>query len=323
MSTEYEENIAYKNGKFINYPHIDKLKANQNINFSECRIFPKLDGSNCQINFDTETNQLKFGSRNRTITNESDMSNFVKKFSKNENILNFFKENKELTLFGEYLIPNRKKLYKKEFEKEFIIFDVVVRDEYFLDYDEYKLLLDKFNLLYIEPLAINDNQTIDEIVSSLKTKFINDNAHDEGIVIKKKGKFLLDTSDRVCKIICDEWSQINDAKRSRINNIKNQNQNNDLNENVFEELKATYCTMSYINKELEKLFPQQQISNESKDLFTTSLKEDINEYGKKKVINLIMNDFVKIELASLRNTEYAKYIKRLADCMAVNLQDLF
>ncbi len=31
MSTEYEENIAYKNGKFIHYPHIDKLKANQNI----------------------------------------------------------------------------------------------------------------------------------------------------------------------------------------------------------------------------------------------------------------------------------------------------
>jgi len=322
MSTEYEENIAYKNGKFIHYPHIDKLKANQNINFSECRIFPKLDGSNCQINFDTETNQLKFGSRNRTITNDSDMSNFVKIYSKNENILNFFKENKDLTLFGEYLVPNRKNLYKKEFDFIFIIFDVVVRDEYFLDYDEYKLLLDKFNLLYIEPLAIND-EAIDEIVSSLKTKFINDNAHDEGIVIKKKGKFSLDTSDRVCKVICDEWRQIKNAKRSHINNIKIQNQNNDLNENVFEELKATYCTMSYIKKELEKLFPQQKISNDSKDLITSSLKEDINKYGKKKVINLIMNDFLKIELASLRNTEYAKYIKRLANCMAVNLLDLF
>ena len=238
-----------------------------------------------------------------------------------QNILNFFKENKDLTLFGEYLIPNRKNLYKKEFDFIFIIFDVVVRDEYFLDYDEYKLLLDKFNLLYIEPLAISDNQAIDEIISSLKTKFINDNANDEGIVIKKKGKFLLDTSDRMCKIICDEWSQIKIVKKSQINNIKNQN--NDLNENEFEELKATYCTMSYIKKELEKLFPQQQISNDSKDLITSSLKEDINKYGKKKVINLIMNDFLKTELASLRNTEYAKYIKRLADCMAVNLLDLF
>ena len=58
-------------------------------------------------------------------------------------------------------------------------------------------------------------------------------------------------------------------------------------------------------------------------MITSSLKEDVNKYGKKKVINLIMNDFLKIELASLRNTEYANYIKRLANCMAVNLSDLF
>jgi hypothetical protein len=314
MATNSEETTVSKKGTFIYYPHIDKFKVGENfLSKYECRIFPKLDGSNCQINYDITKCKLNFGSRNRALTVEDDMSNFMGKFSKNKNINDFFamSNNQNLTLFGEYMINNlkskiSKNQYKPEYSKAFIIFDVA-REGHYLDYDEYKILLDMFNLEYVEPLAFNDNQTIYELVASFKSKYVNENGKDEGIVIKRKGEIPFN-EHRMCKLISEEWTQV------RIEKVKSKIESNQIDNNVLSELKATYCTNSYINKELGKIFPKP---------ISEDYKEDVANFGRGKVIQHIMKDFTRIELAVLKGTENERFIKHLNNCLAQKLLDLF
>jgi hypothetical protein len=306
-SVDYEETFSTK-GTFIHYPHIDKFKEGEKfLTKYECRIFPKLDGCNCQINYDVTESKINFGSRNRALTVGDDHVNFAGIYSKNKNIIDFYsiEENQNMTLFGEYMVNNLKNnlknQYKPEYARAFLIFDVV-REGRYLDYDEYKILLDKFNLPYIEPLTLNDNQTIYELLTSFKTKYVNENGKDEGIVIKRKGKNPLPFNKRrMRKLISGELDE---------EAIKTESANT----NILYELKATYCTMSYINKELGKLFPE-PISDD--------YKQDVINLGKGKVIQHIMKDFTRIELAVLKSTENERYVKHLSNYLAQKLLDLF
>ena len=307
------EEIFSKEGTFIHYPHINKFKVGENfLTKHECRIFPKLDGCNCQINYDVTKSKINFGSRNRALTVGDDHCNFAGIYSKNKNIIDFFsnEENQNVTMFGEYMVNNLKNnpknQYKPEYARAFLIFDVA-REGHYLDYDEYKILLDKFNLPYIEPLTLNDNQTIYELLTSFKTKYVNENGRDEGIVIKRKGKIPFD-EDRMCKLISGEWDEVRKEKA-----IKTESSNL-LDTNVLDELKATYCTMLYISKELGKIFPE-PISDD--------YKQDVINFGKGKVIQHIMKDFTRSELAVLKKTENERYIKHLSNYLAQKLLDLF
>ena len=65
-----ESTVLSDSNSFIYYPHIDKLKQNdfckEFIANNDFRIFPKLDGANCQINYDSTSGTLTFGSSFRT-----------------------------------------------------------------------------------------------------------------------------------------------------------------------------------------------------------------------------------------------------------------
>ena len=202
----------------------------------------------------------------------------------------------------------KNKHYNPAFSKAFVIFDVA-KEGIFLDYDEYKVMLDQFSLPYIEPLELNDGQTFDELLASFKTKYVKDGL-DEGIVIKKKGEASIDSEEsvRMFKMIREEREQILKDK-----NPKTEKNVQKLDSDVLGELKETYCTMCYINKELGKLFPES---------ISDGYKEDVAKMGKKMVITRIMQDFSTTELAGLKNTEYSQYIKRLNDLMLKKLHDL-
>ena len=78
------------------------------------------------------------------------------------------------------------KTYRDDAWRDFYIFDVMEGDKY-IPYDEYKPLLESFNLNYIPPLAIVNNPTYESLIKLLdKNKYLikDGNGSGEGIVIK-------------------------------------------------------------------------------------------------------------------------------------------
>ena len=173
---------------------------------------------------------------------------------------------------------------------KFIIFDVL-KDGNFLDYEEYKILLDKHNLEYIEPITINES--LEDACKISKSKYLLADAKEEGIICKKKGRFPI-TVQRSAKLINEE------AKFSQ-KKI----------ENIFNYLVSAYCSNAYINKELAKLFP-----NQSKNF-----KNDILNFGRENVVKAIMKDFTEQELPELKQTVKEVYIEKLIVYMLKRLEN--
>lgn len=140
---------------FLKYPKVRKLGdvETEGIEVGECVIFPKVDGTNSQLWWD---DGLKAGSRNRELTLENDNAGFYAWALKQPNLVWCLTENPDLHLYGEYLVPHTLRTYRKEAWETFYVFDVM-RNNQFLHYNEYKPILEKYEIEYIPPLGIIKN----------------------------------------------------------------------------------------------------------------------------------------------------------------------
>ncbi len=174
---------------FKKYQHVEKFgnAEVEGIEIGECYVFPKLDGTNASLWWH---GKLQAGSRKRQLKLGKDMDNagFKSWAVKQENYIAFLKEYDNLRLYGEWLVPHTLKTYRDDAWKNFYIFDV---ENMFsgatLPYEEYTLLLDKFELEYVPPLAIIKNATYENLLHELQnnTYLIQDGKGvGEGIVIK-------------------------------------------------------------------------------------------------------------------------------------------
>lgn len=70
----------------VKYQHIERWGTEKVKYLLNCRgltVMPKIDGTNAVIHFDTKTQDIKIGSRNRYITVEDDNEGFAKYITDN------------------------------------------------------------------------------------------------------------------------------------------------------------------------------------------------------------------------------------------------
>ena len=226
--------------KFEKYQHIERLgtdKVNGILN-GKVYVYPKIDGTNTSI-FLGDDGEVCVGGRESQLSEEKDNYYAHRILSKVEKYAKFFAEYPSLRLYGEFLVPVNIKSYRKDAWKKFYVFDVMDGDRY-LTYEEYKPLLEKYDIEYIPVLEIFDNPSKEQLYAiSGSGMFLQaDGGKPEGIVIKNYDYRNYAGKQIWAKIISSEYN-----KKSKVNTIA---------ADVHEQIIFVYVTEHFIEKEFEK-----------------------------------------------------------------------
>lgn len=233
---------------FKKYQHIERF-GNTEVNGIEnglCYIFYKIDGSNSSIWY--EDGELKTGNRYRELTIHKDNYGFYKWVLEKENIKEFFMQNPNARLFGEWLVPHSLKTYRDNAWSNFYVFDLMYEDDY-MPYSEYASKLDFYKIKYIPPICTMKNPTEESLIKLLdKTDeyLIKDGAgKGEGIIIKnydfvnKYGRTVW------AKIVTNEFKEKN-KKEFGIQEYK-------VKQEIERKIVDKLLTSEFINKEYAKI----------------------------------------------------------------------
>ena len=182
---------------FRKYMHVERLGSPEvaGIEFGLCHVFPKIDGTNGSLWLDD--GKLQCGSRRRHL-DEGTLDNFGFRasISEDDRYVCFLRKYPDLRLYGEWLVPHSLKTYRDEAWRKFYVFDAYSDvHEYYLPYDDYKEMLDEFEIEYIPPICTIENPTskaLNQILEGNKYLVRDGEGVGEGIVIKRydyKNKF--------------------------------------------------------------------------------------------------------------------------------------
>lgn len=174
---------------FKKYQHIERYGTDEveGIECGTCYVFPKIDGTNGSIWY---SDGVSAGSRNRELTLDEDNQGFYKWVLDQDNFCSFFKKNKNVILYGEWLVPHSLKTYRDSAWRKFYVFDVCTLSEdklHYLPYEEYKPILEKYDIEYIPAIKIIENGAEEKFRECLdnNTYLIEEGkGFGEGIVIK-------------------------------------------------------------------------------------------------------------------------------------------
>lgn len=171
---------------FKEYQHVERLGTveTDGIEFGKCYIFPKIDGTNGSLWVENE--EIKAGSRKRELAFDNDNAGFYNDIIRNENIVKLFLARPDLRLYGEWLVPHSFKKYKETAWRKFYIFDVMDGVGY-MNYDEYKPILEAYNIEYIPCIATIENGNTEAFTKALElNNYLVEDGQGigEGIVIK-------------------------------------------------------------------------------------------------------------------------------------------
>mgnify|MGYP006053001155 CR=1 FL=1 len=202
---------------FEKYQHLERLgtQATNGITSGSCFVFPKLDGTNASVWFDKETNQLEAGSRNRKLEVENDNAGFYNHVLSSDltpKLTKFFEHHPMVRLYGEWLVPHSLKSYRDDAWRKFYIFDVLDDEGNYIEYNNYKSDLERFELDFLSPLAIVKNGQDEDFrkLVDRNTYLIKDgHGVGEGIVIKNYN-YLNPFGDVVwAKVVTNYFKEIN------------------------------------------------------------------------------------------------------------------
>jgi len=173
--------------EFREYLHVERFGNDevQGIELGNCYIFPKLDGTNASVWY---SDGLQGGSRNRHLSLEEDNAGFLKYATGHTDLNRALKDFKELTFYGEWLVPHSLKTYREEAWRRFYIIDVFDWDkDSYLSYNEYSELLDAYDVDCLLPLCVLKNATHEHLLVELENnKYLiqEGSGCGEGIVLK-------------------------------------------------------------------------------------------------------------------------------------------
>jgi len=180
---------------FNKYQHVERWGNSEvrDIEYGECHIFPKLDGTNASVWM--EDGEVACGSRNRKLAVGADNAGFMAHVNSNENILALLNEKTEWRLYGEWLVPHALKGYTDEAWRKFYVFDVVDQFDPFDDmkpryvqYDEYMPVLRDAGVEFVPRIALLDKPTYEQVATLAKTdRFLLREDFEgvgEGVVVK-------------------------------------------------------------------------------------------------------------------------------------------
>lgn len=190
--------------EFNKYTHVERMTSEEveGILDGTVYVFPKLDGANCSMWWDSEEGRVRTGSRNRAIPDDDDNHGFrawAEGDSPNAEACRAFVEKSGKILFGEWLVPHAFKGYVEYAWRDFYVFDVGVllknddedapRKIFYTDYAMYANWLNAAGVNYIEPLTVLNNPTMELLEKYVKAnKYMLPKGSElvgEGIVIKR------------------------------------------------------------------------------------------------------------------------------------------
>lgn len=258
--------------EFKKYQHIERFKSEEvdGIEIGECFIFPKLDGTNASLWYSADEKMFYAGSRNRELKLDNDNHGFMKWFiasyeDQHRNaIVHFLRDYPHLRLFGEWLIKHTLKTYRDDAWEKFYVFDVFDTEKLeYTHYNQYKEILDAYNVTYIPPICKIKNPTYERFIKLLdqNTYLIKDGeGTGEGIVIKNysfKNKYGRTTWAKIVKNEFKDahWGgQTTEKKEKKI---------------VEEEIVNKYVTLSLVDKEYSKIASEGWASRQIPRLLNT------------------------------------------------------
>lgn len=184
-------------------------KQNEGIEVGECYVFPKIDGTNASI-WLGDDGEICGGSRNRQVSLDKDNQGFYEWLIEQDNIKKLFNDFPDIRLYGEWLVPHSLKAYRDDVWENFWCFDVM-RDGEYLHYDEYKPLLQDYNVDYVPPLAKVKDGDYENFVHYLdKNDFLLKDEYDhsgEGIVLKNYDYENYQGKQRWAKIVTSKFKE--------------------------------------------------------------------------------------------------------------------
>lgn len=238
---------------FIRYPHLEKFGnlEVEGIEHGIAYVFPKLDGTNGSIWWGESNRQeprIRFGSRNRELSLESDNAGMANALCNDGRLGRFFNEYPRLRLYGEWLVPHTLKGYVDDAWRKFYVFDVYSDEtQQFLSYEDYKPKLEEFGLDYIPCFwKIKDGDLEKFIKCAKDCRYLlkDDCEVGEGVVIKNYNWINKFQRQTWAKIITSEFKtqHIHAMGPMEIGNITNE-----------ERIVDFACTEALIEKEYAKI----------------------------------------------------------------------
>lgn len=242
--------------QFKEYQHIERFgtDAVENIEFGECWIYPKIDGT-CGTVYMGDDGTIKAGSRHRELTLDNDNAGFYAYVLNNNNIQDYLHKHPTHRLFGEWLVPHSLRTYRDDAWRRFYIFDVCIDKENILEYipyDIYQPMLEEFGLDYIPPIAKVTNGSYDNFVHWLeRNNFLLQNGKSvgEGIVIKNYSYYNRFGRQTWAKIVTSEFKEKH-LRTMGCPEVKGQL-------TVEQRIVDDFCTNAFIEKEYAKLVDEQ------------------------------------------------------------------
>lgn len=199
---------------FKKYMHVERYTESTNevrgILNGTVYIYPKLDGSNHCIWYDTEKGEVRCASRNQVLSTDYDSTHFVNVYYlSHKTVLDkLATENKDLIFYGEFMRPHVIRNYLGKVWDDWYVFDVYdTNKNAWLSYDEYRPILEKYGVSYITPIAVIDNPTLDFINECVVNNnyLMEDGFIGEGVVIKNYGYSNIFGRTTWAKIVRDEF----------------------------------------------------------------------------------------------------------------------
>ncbi len=304
------------------YQHIEKISLASRPNLEidgllngTCYIFPKIDGTNSQI-FLKDDGSLGFGSRNNDLDIINDNRGFVASVLTNEELKNKFlallnELPKNSIIYGEWLVPHTIKFYKQDAWDKFYIFDVVIFNEdkkvsYYLPYEEYLKLCNKYDLLYIPMICKIENPTIDDLEALLaKNNYltVNDNVG-EGIVIKNYN--FKNCYGRITwgKLINADFKNVKDKTHKKNKELKE-----DAESNIEYLLLKKYVNTDFLNKETNKYEENNNVIFQMRD-FSKLLNYAFEEFIKDNILDMIKDSKKNLISFAKLNTLFADELRK-------------
>lgn len=239
---------------FFKYMHVERLNEDndevEGILNGDVYVYTKLDGSCCSIYLDNKNN-VRAASRNRVLSIDNDNHGCCKYVSENPKFENYIRKHPNHILYGEWLVPHTIKTYRADAWNKIYIFDVVevinANQENpvfrYLTYEEYKPLLEEFNIEYIPLIVKLHNPTPQELYDVAECKgFLQDEAHcAEGIVIKR-----YDFKNKYNRTV---WAKFV-RKIFKIKKYIKKDINTDI---IEQEIVNKFATSEFIEKEYQKI----------------------------------------------------------------------
>jgi hypothetical protein len=255
--------------EFERYIHIERLGNDevQGIEFGECWVFPKLDGTNASVWLDSDGRVIA-GSRNRTLPAalsnpslaaeggdpiEGDNQGFaVFVGSEHDRFYSYFHRYPTTRLYGEWLVPHAFQGYRKDAWKRFYVFDVAqqVEDgtEHFLPYSSYEPYLLEFGFDYVIPQCRIVNPPYDVLLHELKQNHFlceDGKGPGEGIVLKNYGFYNQYKRQVWGKLVSNEYKE----QHTKFHGVAEKTFGKSIEEKIVE----LFVTEALIDKEFAKI----------------------------------------------------------------------